>query len=206
MPDVIASWPSLPSDPTAASISPSPAGGQERRPGAELDEVDDSNVNSLLAVSDAAGNIYSFLDGSYPLGVIHLGSRCLPSSMHKHENTALFLHAQLLSQNIAHTVTRPTIVHVPFLGSRFLRDVARASTSSRELLWYATRVVKEMRATWFGSQTQTGARELGPTWVRALEKRQKEQFGRASLILLRFSPIADPESLMQRKNLMQSWT
>ena len=41
-----------------------------------------------------------------------------------------------------------------------------------------TTVVKEMRHVWFGSDTHAGARELGPKWIRALETKQKDQFGR----------------------------
>lgn len=120
------------------------------------------------------------MDGSYPLGVIELGSACSALSLRKHENAALFLHAQTVSpQNVKYTAARPTIVRVPFLGPRFYRDLARASSTCRELLWYAMRVVKEMRAAWFGSSSQTGARELGPNWVRTLERKQREQFGRA---------------------------
>ena len=155
-------------------------GSQESRPGEELDEIDDANVNSILVVSDDAGSIYTFLDGSYPLGVIELGSPCSVLSLHKHEDAALFLHTQILaSNNIRYTATRPTTIQVPFLGPRFHRDLARASSTCRELAWYAMRVVKEMRAAWFGSQSQTGARELGPNWVKILERKQKEQFGRA---------------------------
>jgi len=40
------------------------------------------------------------------------------------------------------------------------------------------RIVKEMRAIWFGTETHGGIREWGPRWVRALETKQKEQFGR----------------------------
>lgn len=181
-----------------ASISPHLPGSQESRPGEELDEIDDSNVNSILAVSDDAGNIYAFLDGSYPLGVIELGSACSVLSLHKHENAALFLHAQTRSPtSIQHTATRPTVIQVPFLGPRFYRDLARASSTCRELVWYAMRVVKEMRAAWFGSQTQTGARELGPNWIRTLEQKQREQFGRALLVIFfdPFSSDAHPESV-----------
>jgi anaphase-promoting complex subunit 4 len=111
--------------------------------------------------------------------------------MHKHENAALFLYPQIHSTDgMTYTALRPTIVRTPFLANRFLRDLARASSSCRELTWYAMRVVKEMRSAWFGSTTNSGARELGPNWVRALEKRQREDFGRACrAFTLRFQTL-----------------
>ena len=57
------------------------------------------------------------------------------------------------------------------------RDVARVSTSARELAWYTFRVIKEMRATWFGSDTNQGARDMGAKWLRALDERQLEKYG-----------------------------
>lgn len=68
-------------------------------------------------------------------------------------------------------------MNLPLLQSRIVRDIARVTSSMRELMWYTMRVVKEMRAIWFGSDTNGGARELGPKWLRALETRQKNQFG-----------------------------
>lgn len=44
------------------------------------------------------------------------------------------------------------------------------------------RVVKEMRSIWFGCETNSGAREWGPRWVRSLETKQKEQYGRKSAL------------------------
>ncbi|KAI0695596.1 anaphase-promoting complex, cyclosome, subunit 4-domain-containing protein [Cytidiella melzeri] len=178
VPEVISSWPTLPADRLAASIQAQVAGSKENHPGEELDETDDSNVNSILVVSDEGGNIYGFLDGSYPLGVIELGYPSVITSIHNQRNAALFLHPQTRSPDgVRHTALCPTVVYTPFLGDRFLRDLARASSSCRELTWYAIRVVKEMQVAWFGSPTNTGARELGPNWVKALEKRQREGFG-----------------------------
>ncbi|KAI0348023.1 hypothetical protein BDW22DRAFT_1319603 [Trametopsis cervina] len=178
IPDVISSWPTLPPDPLAASIQTQAPSSKESRPGEELDEVDDPNINSILVASDDAGEIYIFLDGSYALGVIELDAPCSVVSMRKRQNTALFLHPQVhTAVDISHTASRPAILHTPFLGRRFLRDMARASSSCRELMWYALRVVKEMRSAWYGSDTTTGARDLGSSWIKALEKKQTEQFG-----------------------------
>lgn len=175
---MISSWPTLPSDPLAASIQAQSSSGKENRPGEELDEVDDSNVNSVLAVSDDAGAIYGFLDGSYPFGAIELGEPSSVINLQKQRNATLVLYQQIRSSSSTHSALRPAIVHTPFLSDRSLRDLGRASSSCRELTWYAMRVVKEMRDAWMGSPTNTGARELGPNWIRALEKKQKEKFGR----------------------------
>ncbi|KAI0932220.1 hypothetical protein AcW1_000598 [Taiwanofungus camphoratus] len=177
LPSVISTWPTLTSDPYAASIQPSRIGEQKSRPGEDLDEIDESNINSILAVSDDAGHLHCFLDGSYPLGTISLGAECSPSSLYKAED---FLFAHLQSPNllnISTTTLRPLVVQLPYLKQRALRDVAKVSSSVRELVWYMIRVVKDMRGVWFGSETQNGARELGPKWVRALEARQKDEFG-----------------------------
>ncbi|KAJ3554550.1 hypothetical protein NM688_g3049 [Phlebia brevispora] len=176
MPQIISSWPTLPIDLNAASFQ-SFMNGRTQRPGEELDEVDDSNVNSILVVSDNSGNIYGFLDGYYPLGTISLDLECTISSMYKSDNVRYYLHPNIGSSASQQTLLRPVSLNIPFLQGRTLRDVARVSTSARELAWYAIRVVKEMRGTWFGSDTHSGAREAGPKWLRALEQRQKQKYG-----------------------------
>lgn len=162
----------------AASIQPSKLGGNQLRPGEDLDEVDDANVDSVLLVSDDAGFLHCFLDGSYPLGSIRIGLNLSITSLHK-EDEVIFVHSRFMKDGTpALASLRPSIIHLPDLKRRIVRDVARTSSSVRELIWYAIRVVKDMRAAWFGSDTESGARELGPKWVRALEARQKDEFGR----------------------------
>ena len=178
VPEVISSWPALPADPLAASIQPRASGSKESRPGEELDEADDSNVNSVLVVSDEGGAIHGFLDGSYPFGKIELGNVCSMTGLQKQQNAALFLYPQFRTLDGArYRAIQPTIVRTPFLSDRSLRDLARASSSCRELTWYAMRVVKEMRDAWMGTPANTGAREHGPNWIKAIEKRHKGKFG-----------------------------
>lgn len=183
---MISAWPTLPSDLIAASIKPPRSGNQQPRPGEELDEIDDTNLNSILVVSDDDGRLHSFLDGSYPLGTIPLGIECTIESLFLIGNV-LYAHPQVLhASNLRLTSLRPTIIRLPFLQQRMVRDVARVSSATRELAWYSMRVVKEMLAVWFGTTTNGGARELGPTWMIALS-RKEEQFGGMWATILHFT-------------------
>ena len=169
----------LPPDLTAATFQLPNAYTKFMRPGEELDEIDDSNVNSVLAVADDLGNIYAFLDGSYSLGVLSIGEQCGVASFYKSSNTRYFIHSTVTSaETTSSTQMLPSVIDIPYLQNRIPRDVARVSSSSRELAWYTYRVIKEMRAAWFGSDINQGAREVGPKWLRALEERQRQKFGR----------------------------
>ncbi|EPT04312.1 hypothetical protein FOMPIDRAFT_125581 [Fomitopsis schrenkii] len=174
-PAVIASWPTLPSDLLAASIQSAKLGAQRPRPGEDLDEADLTNMDSVLAVADDAGHLHCFLDGSYPLGIIASMAPCIASMSLAKDNDLLFAHPRFTDPKM--TSLRPAVIHLPYLRRRALRDVARVSSSVRELVWYAMRVIKDMRAAWFGGEAQSGARELGPKWIRALETRMKDEFG-----------------------------
>ncbi|KAL6309999.1 anaphase-promoting complex, cyclosome, subunit 4-domain-containing protein [Sparassis latifolia] len=174
IPEVILCWPTLPPDPLSASIKQSKLGGDQTRPGEELDEMDDSNVNSVLVASDDLGHLHCYLDGSYPLGAVVVGFDSSATSLYK-EKDIFFVHPR--SSAAQATCLPPVVIQLPQLRQRILRDVARVSSSVRQLTWYVMRVVKDMREAWFGSDAQHGARELGPKWVRALEERQKDQFG-----------------------------
>jgi anaphase-promoting complex subunit 4 len=180
VPEVIRSWPILFSDPLAASINPPPQSQtQSNNPGTAPDDTDDSNVNSILTVADDLGRIHCFLDGTYPLGVIPFGSEVSISSLFKDPQQLLFYaHPQAHFKDAVVTDLQPTTINVPLLERGDIRAMAKLSSTARELLWYIIRVVKEMRYVWFGFGTYTGARELGPKWTRALEAKQKEQFGR----------------------------
>lgn len=171
-------------DLTAASISSMRHGKTPHQDGGAIDEVDTSNMNSILAVADDTGHIHCFLDGSFPLGAVSLDSGKTVSSLIKQDGRPRFyVHPRKLVNNATITDLRPTVIDIPLLARRQARDLARLSSTARELVWYTIRVVKEMRAVWFGSESFSGARELGPKWVRALESKQKEQFGRECAML-----------------------
>lgn len=179
MPFIIFAWPTLPSDPIAASIQSAAASGQQLRPGEELDETDDSNVNSILVATDDLGHIYHFLDGNYPLGISTMGKECTTLSMYRNHNPRyFFVHPQWGPSDTQQTLLNPAILDLRlFAMPGMVRDVARVSSSFRELTWYCMRVVKEMHQTWFGAEGGHGAREIGPRWVRVVESRQRQKYG-----------------------------
>jgi anaphase-promoting complex subunit 4 len=140
----------------------------------------DPNIDTFLVASVDQGHLYYFLDGSYPLGAVSLRSESdLSLSLPPNPSQPMFLaHLRVRTDTGILTDLLPTAIELPLLAKRHVRDMARLSSTARELVWYIMRVVKEMRVTWFGSETVGGARELGPKWVRLLETRQKEKFGR----------------------------
>ncbi|EEB97770.1 hypothetical protein MPER_02842, partial [Moniliophthora perniciosa FA553] len=79
----------------------------------------------------------------------------------------VYLHPQISSSDGKQTDLRPTVIGIPLLERRQVRDFAKLSTTAKELAWYIKRVVNEIRSAWFGSETSSGARELGPKWLRA---------------------------------------
>ena len=159
----------------AASISVS-SHSKPSSDSASLDEVDSSNVNSILLVTDNLGHIFGYLDGTFPFGYISLDSPAAGfKSMVKHPSRPYFLgHVQANEK----TFLRPAFIDIPLIAQRKSRDLAKLSSTARELVWYVLRVVKEMRSIWYGSDSNTGARELGPKWILSLETKQKEHFGR----------------------------
>jgi anaphase-promoting complex subunit 4 len=185
-------------DHLAASISPpTQEGSQHTSPVQQGEGAGNANTNSILAVADDLGLVNFFLDGTYPLGAVALSPGISTPSLFKHPQDPTFLaHTQNSIHNTVITGLQATMIELPLLRTRKPRDLAKLSSTTRELVWYATRVVREMRAVWFGSDTSSGARELGPKWIRALETKQKEQFGRECrqslrdpLIKVHFRPI-----------------
>ncbi|RPD82564.1 hypothetical protein L226DRAFT_451057 [Lentinus tigrinus ALCF2SS1-7] len=178
LPHCIYYWPTLPPDHTAASIAVNKPSAETYFQEAEQDEQDDTNTNSILAVADTLGYVHLYLEGTYRMGPVYIPhGKHFPRSFYKHREY-FFSHIGPITPNSDGAVGLfPHIIKLPYLPGRHLRDVARASTVARELLSYALRVVKDMRAVWFGSETQVGARELGPKWVNALNSRQASAFG-----------------------------
>ena len=186
-PEVIAKWPTLPPDLLSASMKPADAPRYRQEGEEELDEVDDRNRNSILCAGDDMGNIHFFLDGSFPLGTVLFNTNFPIASMYKKPDEPTF------SINIrtaeTGTLLAPTIVEMTLMKRRNVRDVARTSSTARELTWYVMRCVKEMQKFWYGQDLQGGARTMGPKWVEALEKKQT-QFGRRSHVHIRLTLTA----------------
>ncbi|KAJ4486184.1 anaphase-promoting complex, cyclosome, subunit 4-domain-containing protein [Lentinula aciculospora] len=174
VPDVIKSWPTLQPDPVSASINV-----QNTHRTAEngiTDEVDTTNLDSILAVADSSGHLSCFLDGTYPLGSLKLGNSNTTSvaSLFKNPKSPILLAHPVYDGGF--TDLLPTHVSLSLLQERNVRDFAKLSTTARELCWYILRVVEEMRAAWAGSDTTTGARELGPKWIATYESKQKDDY------------------------------
>ena len=166
LPEAIASWPTLPSDLLSASIQPAGIADPEKL------KSDDPKVNSILVVSDDAGYMHCFLDGSYPLGAISVGARSTTASLWKDlNNPVLFAHQR---SQMGGTTLHPTRMELSLLNMRVPRDLARISTTARELLWYTMRVLEEMHVAWLGSGTQIGAREPGIRWLESLDDLQAQ--------------------------------
>ncbi|KAG2023470.1 hypothetical protein CC2G_001122 [Coprinopsis cinerea AmutBmut pab1-1] len=181
LPEAINTWPTLSPDSKAAAVDSTIQHQSSIKPQGTLDEKDDSNLNSILMISDTLGNIYSFFDGAFPLGVVSLGREASFVTVEKSSRDFKFFgHAKFNSLSSPRILIAPTIVDMPLLANRNIRDLARLSSIVRDLTWYIMRVVREMKEAWFGNETSTGARELGPRWVAALEEKQKEQFGQDS--------------------------
>ncbi|KAG6879286.1 hypothetical protein C0992_003890 [Termitomyces sp. T32_za158] len=162
-PSVIDEWPTLPLDPLSASISTS----LTRKSADTFEEsrcqVENLNVNSLLVLADSCGSLHYYLDGTFPLG-------------NRTKSTFIVYYAAKMQKTIA-TSLHPIIVDAPLLDKRYIRDMAKLSSTARELVCYCINTVKEMHATWFGLETLDGARHLGSKWIQALEAKQKDQFG-----------------------------
>lgn len=176
MPEAIASWPTLPFDPLTASIQPPPhvtEHGSE-----EFDESNNIDENSILAVADNIGCLHCFLDGSYPLGAVSILPQSTTSSLHKGSRTStLVAHQRVENGKSSITPLLPTSVCFPLLKKRIPRDLARISTTTRELLWYTMRVMDDLHTIWFGTTTQPGARELGERWIHSLGALQPDPSG-----------------------------
>lgn len=177
LPDQVRDWPALSLDHLAASIGSSAT--EDVRHNISDQSTRDSNMNSLLAISDNTGHIYCFLDGSYPLGAIETKPKTSTPSLFKIPKQPFFL-AHVIKEGGGPICSEllPTTLEVPLLRTRNPRDMANLSSTARALVWYALRIVKNMRAVWFGSEAYSAARELGPKWITALEEKQKKQFGR----------------------------
>lgn len=182
-PDVIDQWPTLSADPLSASIGSTSIGGLQDHTGESWDTMDSASVNGILAVSDDLGYLHCYLDGSFPLGAISLAPNHSVTSLSKDMKWPTFLaHLRAPGKDTKDTTfLSPTIIKIPLLDKRQPRDLARLSSTARELMWYLIRVVREMKVVWFGSDSISGARELGPRWVQALEAKQQDQFGRRCL-------------------------
>ena len=182
-PQVVANWPSLPPDLPAATLRSKKVAKQKQRPGEELDEPDNANQNSILVVTDQSGNMWTYLDGSFPLGFVYLGFTCSVATLDTDFDATFFVRPEMLVAGKSCVGLSPISVQLPLLKERLPRDLAKLSTAVKDLTWFALCVIKEMKAAWFGSEAHSGAREWGAKWIGQLETRQRDQFGSKQCIL-----------------------
>ncbi|KAL1737184.1 anaphase-promoting complex, cyclosome, subunit 4-domain-containing protein [Schizophyllum commune] len=172
--DALVNWPTLAHDPTLTSIAASP---QAKTPGAEIDDVDLDNLDSILAAADEAGRIYTLLDGCFPMGAASYASPAPFTTLFMHKDPLeplLFLHPMIVLDSRPCTDVLPTTLDIRLLRERHVRDFARLSSAARELAHYMTRLTKDMRDVWYGGESHTGARLLGPKFLSEFEKKQQE--------------------------------
>ncbi|KAJ3754331.1 anaphase-promoting complex, cyclosome, subunit 4-domain-containing protein [Lentinula raphanica] len=185
LPDVIKSWPSLQPDPGAASINV-PNTNRTTENGI-TDDVDDANIDSILAVADRSGRLWCFLDGTYSMGSLKLSNSnpTTITSLFKNPKSPVLLAYP--NHDGVFTDLLPTHVSLSLLQESKFRDFAKLSTTARELCWYVLRIVEEMSAAWMGSDTNTGARELGSKWLATYEAKQQTDYHGMPALLV--SPV-----------------
>lgn len=180
IPEVIKQWPALVPFLEDASIAPSSQGhgAHDKMAESESSTQAREDEDSLLTLVDERGVLHCFLDGGYFLGSVALPDGLPSATLFKHPcKPLIFLHPQPLNSDLLLTGMQPLVVDIPLLATPRVRDFARLSSAARELTWYIMRVIKEVRESWFGSESFTGARDIGTKWVQALETKLREQYG-----------------------------
>ncbi|KAG8983719.1 hypothetical protein FRB90_005814, partial [Tulasnella sp. 427] len=172
LPPELERFPTLPSDPIAASISNVTATAAQAKSKditpARTDQQDRSLENSVVVTSDDKGMLYLFLEGSYPLGE----TRTRP--------------------NVPSTSPAPITLRFPLLGSQSLKNVAKILTTVRTLVVYIIKVLEEMRKAWFGTESLEGGRDVGRKWIKVLEEQERMFDGATS----KTNPIWDLTNLL----------
>lgn len=123
--------------------------------------------------------MFAWLDGSYPLGSVTLPHPTHSvTEFHKIDNKTYIVQPRFTPSLTTPDAQPETALTLAKLSLPTLpRDVAQTASSARALVWYTLRLVKEMREAWFGNAAHKGAREIGPNWVRTLERKQVTNFG-----------------------------
>lgn len=178
LPRPIEQWPTLTENPLMASID-SPSSNSRKVDHADnSDARDSSHINSIMLVADSAGRVFAFLDGTFSLGYFSLSPALIFGEPSKFPEQCLFVGQPSLTRDGSpRRCMDHMVVDLPLLLQREARDFAKLGTAGRALAHYSMRVVKEMREAWLGSDSNTGAREFGPKWIKTLEMKQKDQFG-----------------------------
>lgn len=137
-------------------------------------------AGTVVVVSDTNGQLYPFLEGSYPIGTISLGEPCTVSSIEKLSNTLPFLLS--VNVNSGDSVTEKRIPPVPLrlnlLSTKWLHQVAKVSSTVRALLVYLFRALGDIHKAWFGTDSLEGGRDVGIKWIKVLEEKERLYEGR----------------------------
>ena len=182
LPDSFTFWPTLPVDQLAASIQPQKKARELQ--GEDLDESDDANINSILAVADDSGSIQFFLDGTYPLGLVTVDPDAITVSLAKApRSNVLLAFRSHMDKTLSHSFTSllPAKVNLSLLSSRIPRDVAQLSSAAHQLCLYAYRTVDDLRTVWMGTSSQPGSRFPGLRWLKKLADLQPERYACTSI-------------------------
>lgn len=179
VPEIIRLWPTLQADLVTASISNQASFGRSSESDDRIPEDrGDAIPSTLLVVSDNAGRLHLFMDGSYPLGSISSHTVKSVTMLAKLNSRPAFFAYGNLTDHPTSCMNRPSFVDIPLLKHREARDMAKLSSTARELCWYSLRVVRDMKSQWYGSESQSGAREIGPKWLESLTVKYREHANR----------------------------
>lgn len=178
VPDVISQWPSL--APILEDISISSLGqtDENHKSGSWGSLTRKIDEESLLVLADRSGGFHLFLAGTYCLGTITLPEGHPPLFLYKHPNQPVLLfHSKSPDGGLFSVGIQPMLINIPLLGTPAVREFARLSSAACELTRYIMNVLDEVKESWLGSASVTGAREIGKMWIGSLEKRLKEEYG-----------------------------
>ncbi|KAI6031817.1 anaphase-promoting complex, cyclosome, subunit 4-domain-containing protein [Pisolithus microcarpus] len=175
VPDVISQWPSLAPILEDISISQTDENHKSGSWGSLTRKIDEE---SLLVLADRSGGFHLFLAGTYCLGTITLPEGHPPLFLYKHPNQPVLLfHSKSPDGGLFSVGIQPMLINIPLLGTPAVREFARLSSAACELTRYIMNVLDEVKESWLGSASVTGAREIGKMWIGSLEKRLKEEYG-----------------------------
>lgn len=178
VPDVISQWPSLAPILEDISISSSGQTDENHKSGSWGSLTRKIDEESLLVLADWSGGIHLFLAGTYSLGTITLPEGHPPLFLYKHPHQPVLLfHSKSHDGGLFSVDIQPMLINIPLLGTPAVREFARLSSAACELTRYIMNVLDEVKESWLGSASVTGAREIGKMWVGSLEKRLKEEYG-----------------------------
>lgn len=187
-PSQIDDWPSLPSNPLAASISTTISQSTDQP------FVNDPNErwnviqsNTCLFAGDNHGALYPFIHGTYRTGAIETKFSHLMSIV---TGTSSFYFSRLSVQPIGSSlsVSGPSLSVLALTGRIFtpqsdqkslsssnykIRDILRISTAAKDLAMYAWRNCDEARLGWMGGPGREGAKEWNAKWIKVLQIRNQ---------------------------------